>query len=172
MVLRIVLGAVYTAMAVGQLASFGHMPGILAAYGLVDGAAATALAVALIAGELVCGVWFLARPRSKTLAPVWVYTAVAVMWSLLAVQAYARGLTVTNCGCFGLYLSQRLSWFVLTQDALTLLYAGLLLHGARKAPAAPAQRAVPSRGTEQDETAAPVQSPPGIEEADPDARIR
>lgn len=32
MVLRIVLDAVYTAMAVGQLASFGHMPGVLAAY--------------------------------------------------------------------------------------------------------------------------------------------
>ncbi|MBT2510581.1 hypothetical protein J7I98_33000 [Streptomyces sp. ISL-98] len=127
MVLRIVLGAVYTAMAFGQLASFGHMPGILTAYGLVDGAAATALAVALIAGELVCGVWFLARPRSKTVAPVWVFTAVSVMWSFLAVQAYARGLTVTNCGCFGIYLSQRLSWFVLAQDALMLLYAGLLL---------------------------------------------
>ncbi|WP_236240222.1 MauE/DoxX family redox-associated membrane protein [Streptomyces sp. CC228A] len=136
MVLRIVLGAVYTAMAVGQLASFGHMPGILAAYGLVDGGAATALAVALIAGELVCGIWFLARPRSKALAPVWVYTAVSVVWSLLAVQAYARGLTVANCGCFGIYLSQRLSWFVLAQDALTLFYAGLLLHGARSRPAA------------------------------------
>ncbi|MBT2487213.1 hypothetical protein J7E96_01395 [Streptomyces sp. ISL-96] len=170
MVLRIVLGAVYTAMAVGQLASFGHMPGILAAYGLVDGVAETALAVALIAGELVCGVWFLARPRSKTVAPVWVFTAVAVIWSFLAVQAYARGLTVTNCGCFGIYLSQRLSWFVLAQDALTLLYAGLLLRGTRTARP-PARRALSSRGTEPDETAAPAESPPVTEEADPDARI-
>jgi hypothetical protein len=139
MVLRIVLGAVYTAMAVGQLASFGHMPGILAAYGLVTGAAATALAVALIAGELVCGVLFLARPRSKALAPVRVFTAVAVVWALLAVQAYARGLTVANCGCFGIYLSQRLSWFVLVQDALLLLYAGLLLRGTRRHRVAPAE---------------------------------
>ncbi|MCX4582392.1 MauE/DoxX family redox-associated membrane protein [Streptomyces sp. NBC_01481] len=139
MVLRIMLGAVYAAMALGQLASIGHMPGILAAYGLATGGAATALAVALIAGELVCGVWFLARPRSKALAPVWVFTAVSVVRSFLAVQAYARGLTVANCGCFGIYLSQRLSWFVLVQDALTLLYAGLLLHGARRRPAAPAE---------------------------------
>jgi hypothetical protein len=138
MVLRIVLGAVYTAMAVGQLASFGHMPRVLAEYGLLTGVA-TALAVALIAGELVCGVWFLARPRSKALAPVWVFTAVSVAWSLLAAQAYARGLTVANYGPFGIYLSQRLSWFVLAQDALTLLYAGLLLRGARRHPAAPAK---------------------------------
>jgi len=132
MVLRIVLGTVYTVMAIGQLASFGHMPRILSAYGLVTGGAATALAAALIAGELVCGIWFLARPRSKALAPVWVYTGVSMVWSLLAAQAYARGLGVANCGCFGIYLTQRLSWFVLLQDALTLLYAGLLIHSARR----------------------------------------
>lgn len=130
MVLRIVLGTVYTAMAIGQLASFAHMPGILSAYGLLTGGAATVLAVVLIAGELLCGVWFLTRPRSKALAPVWAYTGVSVVWTLLAVQAYARGLTVANCGCFGIYLTQRLSWFVLLQDALTLLYAGLLLRAA------------------------------------------
>lgn len=135
MVLRIVLGAVYTAMAIGQLASFGHMPAILSAFGLVTGSAATALAVVLIAGELVCGIWFLARPRSKALPPVWVYTGVSVVWSLLAAQAYACGLTVANCGCFGIYLAQRLSWFVLFQDALTLLYAGLLLRAAHVRPA-------------------------------------
>ncbi|MDF2263835.1 hypothetical protein P2Q00_00030 [Streptomyces coacervatus] len=141
MVLRIVLGAVYTAMALGQLASLGRMPGILAAYGLVTGAAAISLAVALIAGELVCGVGLLARPRSKALPPVWVFTAVSVVWSLLAVQAFARELTVANCGCFGSYLFQRLSWFVLVQDALTLVYAGLLLRGVRRRPSPPAEPA-------------------------------
>lgn len=135
MVLRIVLGALYTAMAIGQLASFGQMPAILSAYGLVTGGAATALAVALIVGELVCGLWFLARPRSKVLAPVWVYTGVSLVWSLLAAQAYARGLAVPNCGCFGVYLAQRLSWFVLAQDSLMLLYAWLLFHAARRAHA-------------------------------------
>ncbi|MBT2366117.1 hypothetical protein J7E88_12560 [Streptomyces sp. ISL-10] len=135
MVLRIVLGTVYTAMALGQLASFEHMPRILAAYGLPADGAATVLAAALIAGELVCGIWFLGRPRSKALAPVWVYAGVSLVWSLLAVQAYARGLGVDNCGCFGIYLTQRLSWFVLFQDALTLLYAAVLIHSARRAPA-------------------------------------
>jgi len=63
-----------------------------------------------------------------------------VVWSLLAGQAYARGLTVANCGCFGSYLSQRLSWFVLVQDALMLFYAGLLLRGALSCPTAAQSR--------------------------------
>lgn len=91
----------------------------------------------------MCGVWFLARPRSKALAPVWVYTGVSVVWTGLAVQAYARGLTVANCGCFGIYLRQRLSWFVLLQDALTLLYAAVLIHSARRAH-------VPARGDREE----------------------
>ncbi|MFF8844368.1 MauE/DoxX family redox-associated membrane protein [Streptomyces sp. NPDC015127] len=151
MVLRIVLGMVYTAMAVGQLASFGHMPRILSAYGLVTGPAANVPAVALIAGELVCGIWFLARPRSKALAPVWAYTGVSVVWTVLAVQAYARGLDVDNCGCFGIHLTQRLSWFVLFQDGLTLLYAAVLIRAARRVPA-------PSR-TGQEEVSRGVRVP-------------
>ncbi|GAA3783981.1 MauE/DoxX family redox-associated membrane protein [Streptomyces chiangmaiensis] len=135
MVLRLVLGAVYTAMAVGQLASLTGMPAIVGAYGLVHGVAAAVLVVLLIAGELVCGVWFLTRPRSTAITPVWVYTAVSLAWSGLAVQAYARGLPVDNCGCFGNYLTQRLSWFVLLQDALTLVYAAVLVHTARAASA-------------------------------------
>jgi hypothetical protein len=137
MVLRLVLGTVYTAMTVGQLASFGEMPGILAMYGPVSNVVAAALAVVLITGEMVCGVWFLARPHSKAITPVWVYTGVSLIWSTLAVQAFARGKTVVNCGCFGVYLSQRLGWFVLVQDGLTLLYAALLLRTARAGPFLP-----------------------------------
>jgi len=133
--LRIVLGAVYIAMVIGQLASLPRMPGILGAYGLVHGSAAGLLAVVLIGGELVCGVWFLARPGSMAIAPVWVYTGGSLVWAVLAAQAYTRGLVVGDCGCFGVYLTQPLRWFVLVEDALTLFYAGLLLRGARCLPA-------------------------------------
>ena len=128
-----ILGAVYTAMAAGQMASWSQMPDILGAYRVLPAAALPWLAGALIAGELVAGVWLLARPRSHALAPVWVYTAVSVVWAALALQAQLRGLPVDNCGCFGVYLSQRLSWFVLAQDALLLGYAALLVRSARRA---------------------------------------
>ncbi|MGI5346757.1 MauE/DoxX family redox-associated membrane protein [Streptomyces sp. CA-250714] len=139
MVLRIVLGTVLMAMATGQLASLGEMPDILAAYRLVTGAGAAALAGVLITGELVSGAWFLTRPRSMARTPVWAYTAVALMWSALALQAYVRELKVDNCGCFGRYLTQSLSWIVLVQDALMLLYAGLLLRVSQRAPPPPGQ---------------------------------
>ncbi len=149
MVLRSVLGGVFTAMALGQAVSFAQMPEILSAYGLVSGAGATVPAVSLTAGELVCGVWFLARPRSRAIAPVWVYTAVSVVWAGLAVQAYARAVVVSNCGRFGRYLSQSLGWFVLLQDGLLLVYAAVLLRGARSAaasdPADTSGRSAPSR---------------------------
>jgi hypothetical protein len=140
MALRLVLGAIYTAMAVGQLASFQRLPDILAAYGLAHGPAAATLATVLIVGELVCGLWFLTRLGSAARSPVWVYTAVSLVWSALAAQAYNRGLAVDNCGCFGSYLTQRLTWFVLLQDALTLVYAAVLLRGTRRARAAPIRR--------------------------------
>ncbi|MGQ0575622.1 MAG: MauE/DoxX family redox-associated membrane protein [Pseudonocardia sp.] len=137
MLLRLALGVLMLGQAIGQLVSWDAMPGILAAYGLPLGAA-TALAVALVAGELVCGVWFVARPRSTALAPVLVYFGVTLVFAGLGGQALLRGLEVVNCGCFGVYLSQRLSLFVLAQDALLLGYGYLLLRARRRARVAPA----------------------------------
>jgi hypothetical protein len=128
--LRAILGALYTAMALGQVASWTRMPAILDAYRLTHGAGSLVLAVALVVGELVCGLWLVARARSPALAPVWVYTAVSGVWATLGVQAVLRGLTVTNCGCFGVYLRQRLSWLVLAQDMLLLVYAVVLIRAA------------------------------------------
>lgn len=128
MVLRFILGVLYLAQAAGQLASWDVMPGLLAAYG-VPLPAATVLAVLLVIGELTCGVWFVLAPRSTALAPVLAYLAVTLTFAVLGVQALARGVEVANCGCFGVYLGQRLSLFVLVQDALLLLYGALLVRG-------------------------------------------
>ncbi|MEU3143070.1 MULTISPECIES: MauE/DoxX family redox-associated membrane protein [unclassified Streptomyces] len=142
MILRIILGVVLAAMALGQLASFDTMPAILTTYGVTSGAASTALAVALISAETVTAVWFLVRPRSRAAAPVVLYTAVAVVWAALAFQAFARGLALDNCGCFGTYGAQPLRWYVLIEDALMLLYAWMLWRGLRRARTlSPAARA-------------------------------
>jgi hypothetical protein len=129
MVLRIILGAVYLAMAAGQLASWPSMPEILRAYDAAPAALLPWLAAGIIAAELLTAAWFLLRPRSSALTPVWTYTAAALVWTALGVQAYVRGFAVDNCGCFGLYLTQRLSWLTLAQDGLMLLYAVFLIRG-------------------------------------------
>lgn len=145
MILRLILGVLLVVMAAGQLASFDAMPGIIGAYGLTGAAASTALAVALIAGEALAGVWFLVRPRCTAATPAWIYAAVSAVWAVLAAQAFARGLALNNCGCFGIYATQPLRWFVLVEDALMLLYAGLLLRGShRRWTSAPASGAADS----------------------------
>lgn len=133
MVLRIVLGAVYVAMGAGQLASWPSMRRILSAYQAVPAGVLPWLAAVLIVAELLAGVWLLARPRSRALTPVWVYTGVAMLWAALGVRAYARRLAVDNCGCFGVYLTQRLTWFTLAQDGLLLVYATIMIRGGLRA---------------------------------------
>jgi hypothetical protein len=127
MVMRVVLGVVFVAMAAGQLASWTSMPDILDAYEALPAGALPWLAGVLIAAELTAGVWLVARPRSLALTPVWIYMAVAVAWTVLGVQAFVRDVPVSNCGCFGRYLTQRLSWFTLAQDALLVGYGLLML---------------------------------------------
>lgn len=127
MVLRICLGVVCLAMAVGQVASGGEFARILADYRVVGGAGAGVLAALLVVGELIAAVGLLARPRGRALVPVVAYSAVSAVWAGLAVQAFARGLVLENCGCFGRYLGQPLWWGVLAQDALLLMYAVLLV---------------------------------------------
>ncbi|MCZ4124057.1 MauE/DoxX family redox-associated membrane protein [Streptomyces sp. H39-S7] len=151
MILRIVLGAVLAAMAVGQLASFDAMPAIVTTYDLTSGAISTALAVALISAEIATAGWFLARSRFRAATPVWLYTGVAVVWSVLAAQAFARGLVLDNCGCFGTYAAQPLRWYVLVEDALMLLYAWLLWRGLRRArPASLTARVFTAAPTSQE----------------------
>jgi hypothetical protein len=131
-IVRLVLGTLFVGMAAGQALSWPHMPEILAAY-QVPGLANHGFVAGLTAAHLVCGLWLLARPRSSSLAPVWLYLAVALLWTGLGLQGVLRGLEVDNCGCFGLYLTQRLSWFVLAQDGLLLLYGYLMVRSARRA---------------------------------------
>lgn len=130
--IRLVLGLLFLGMALGQLASWAQLPEIFAAYQL-PGLGSPGFAAALIAAELVVGGWLVGRPRSTALTPVWLYLAVALFWSGLGLQAILRGIEVGNCGCFGVYLTQQLSWFVLAQDGLLLLYGYVMVRGARRA---------------------------------------
>lgn len=125
-VARIYLGVLLAAMALGQLLSLGRFTDALADY---DAGSASALAAVLIALEATAALGLLAVPtlrRAGALAGI----AAAAVWSALAVQALARGLDVDNCGCFGAYLSQPLTGWVVPQDALFLLVALWVARGA------------------------------------------
>ncbi|MGI9003298.1 MAG: MauE/DoxX family redox-associated membrane protein [Pseudonocardia sp.] len=133
-ILQRVLGGLFTVMAAFQLADLPGFVRVLETFQLGGTAVAWAIAMALLAGELVSGGWLLIVPRRRPLLPAWVFAATAVLWSALAAQAFARGLALDNCGCFGVYLAQPLRWWVLLQDAALLGYAALLLRAADRRP--------------------------------------
>jgi hypothetical protein len=115
------------AMAAGQIADTGGFANILRTFELF-GDAESQLAVLISIVELVTGAAILlagATPgsRMRVVAPLGLL--VAVFWTVVAAQAYARGLDVPNCGCFGVYLGQSLRWWVLLEDAGMLVLAWL-----------------------------------------------
>lgn len=116
---RIVLGVLLAAMAAGQLSDPGGFVDILRDYRMIPPALVPAFAGALMALEAAAAVLlFRGRRAGGSLA-----LTVAVVWSVLAVTAFARGLALTNCGCFGVHLGQSLRWWVLVEDAEFLALA-------------------------------------------------
>ena len=118
MIARGALALLVVAMAAGQLGDTGGFADILRSYA-VFGAAAGTLAAAIPIVELVAAAGLLAGRRFGGSLGI----AVAVFWSALGAQAFVRGLTVENCGCFGVYLGQELRWWTLLQDVYVLLLA-------------------------------------------------
>lgn len=118
MIARLVLGLLLLAMAAGQLTSLGTFADALRGYRLL-GDAAEAFAYAIPAVEAASGLAVLLRRRAGGLLGL----TVAGFWTGLASQAFARGLELDNCGCFGRYLAQELRWWILIEDAEFLLLA-------------------------------------------------
>lgn len=117
------LGLLLAAMAAGQLLSFGAFERALDAYAL---SALRDLAGVLVIVEIVAAAGLLASAsvwRAVARAAGLLGLAVAGFWTALAAQAFARGLELDNCGCFGAYLAQPLRWWVLLEDAYMLVLA-------------------------------------------------
>ena len=112
-VARPILAVLLLAMAAGQLLDPAGFFDILETYDVGPEALVPVVGLVLIAGEVVGGVALLTK---VDIGPP-VALAVALRWTALGVQAFARGLALPNCGCFGVYLSQPLRWWVLVQDA-------------------------------------------------------
>ena len=127
------------AMAAGQLSDVRGFERILGEYRVL-GSAVSALAVAVPAAEVLVGLALLLHRRLpyrlRIVAAVG-GLAVALFWSGLAVQAFARGLTLENCGCFGVHLGQELRWWILLEDAEFLLLAALSARAAAVRPSSP-----------------------------------
>jgi hypothetical protein len=125
-----VLGALLVAEGAGKLAHPRGYVDALAAFRLFPSAALWTVSVVWLLAELTCGTALLVaglsrhpRRTSSLVASVGAL-GLSVGYATLAFSAYFRGLHIANCTCFGVYLKQRLSLFVLAQEVYMLAYTG------------------------------------------------
>lgn len=141
-VAALLYGLLLAGMAAGQLASLAAFGEALESYDLL-GPLTPAARFGLPVVEILVALGLLLSRRLPPFAARAAGLAgvlVALVWMTLAVQAFARGLVVENCGCFGAYFTQRLRWWVLLEDAYLLLLAFLAARSvavtlARRRPA-------------------------------------
>jgi hypothetical protein len=132
-----VYGLVFVAQGVGKaLDPNGYMAALDAFHVLRPAALGPlslgALGLVWTVLELLAGVAMLygglARAPAKqlTLAGIMLAFGISCAYLTLDVGAYARHLPIENCTCFGVYLRQRLSWFVILQESAVIVLLGWL----------------------------------------------
>lgn len=132
------LATLLLSMGLAQLSDFGGFADVLASYQAFPRRSALPVALAIMVAEMVAGLGLMAGGKSRRVGAN-VAVGAAVFWTALGVQAFARGLNLSNCGCFGVHLPQRLWWGVLVQDSVflasTLWVARAVRPGATIPPA-------------------------------------
>jgi hypothetical protein len=78
----------------------------------------------------------LARAPAKELALAGVMVALGLSSAYLALEvgALARHLPIQSCTCFGSYLAQRLSWFVIVQETAVMALLTWLFRSTARWP--------------------------------------
>jgi uncharacterized membrane protein YphA (DoxX/SURF4 family) len=120
------------ASAIGKLADMPGFFAIVASYRLLPAAVIPVSAWALALFELSVAAWLIAgrRMREAALALAALHI-VYLAWLLIAL---ARGLSIANCGCFGVYWPRPLTWLTPLEDVFLLTLAVLLWRGVRSIP--------------------------------------
>jgi hypothetical protein len=120
-VLRMFFALLLLASSVGK---FLDMPGFYAvvdSYDVLAEQLVPALAWALALSELVLAVWLLLGVETRLAALGVIALHIAyISWVGLALL---RGLSLPNCGCFGVYLARPLTAFTLLEDIVLLMLA-------------------------------------------------
>ena len=123
-VLRWAFVLLLLASSIGKLLDMAGFITVVESYQSLPPAATPAAAWGLVATELVLAIWLAtgsALPRS-TLAIVGLHA----MYFFWIGTALLRGLSLANCGCFGVYLARPLTGWTLLEDGVLLLLALLL----------------------------------------------
>lgn len=130
---RFSLAALLLAMAFGQISDLPGFVDIMKTYEVGEETIAYALTMFLLLGEILGGLGLLVANVGQERWRIYSAGAalgVAFLWSFLALQAFARGLNVPNCGGFGVHLAQPLGGGILVQNAIFIVWALAAFMGA------------------------------------------
>lgn len=98
--------------------------GIVDSYAMLPDALTPPSAFALAVWEIILGLWLLSRWKCRAAAVALI--ALHMLYLLWLLAALARGLSLPNCGCFGVYWPRPLTWQSPLEDLALLLLAIVL----------------------------------------------
>lgn len=127
---RGLLAVLLLAMAAGQLSDVAGFARVLDGYRLLPHWLLSPAAWGLAGAEAMAGLALLRRRGGGSGLAL----AVAIVWSAFAVQAFARGVALDNCGCFGVHFGQSLRWWVLLEDVEFVALAAWVRRSERRTP--------------------------------------
>jgi methylamine utilization protein MauE len=130
LVVRVLIGLLLLATSLGKLLDLPGFARILGSYRALPDASLQAVALAISIAELALSVWLLSGRglTGAALASAALHTVYAV-WSASGV---ARGLKLSNCGCFGVFLARPLGWSTVAEDMVLVGLSLWLLALARR----------------------------------------
>jgi hypothetical protein len=126
---RILFGLIFVTTSVGKLLDNRGFAEVLQNYRLFPSWLVLPLALAISLGELYLGL-LLWRNRQLVRAAL-ATVAINSGYFLLAALTLWRGIALTNCGCFGVFLARPLSHWTLVEDGILVVLSFILLSLAR-----------------------------------------
>lgn len=112
--LRVFIGLVLLATALGKLLDVPGFSRVLATYEVLPESLLTPLAAAVPLAELALAVWLFSGRRILGAAAA--SGAMHLVYAAWSAAAILRGLKLANCGCFGVFLARPLGWSTVAED--------------------------------------------------------
>ena len=128
-VLRIFIGTILVASAVGKALDFSGFVLVLQTYEAFPSILLWPVAVVAIVIEAVLGLWMLSGWRLATSALM--AAGLNGLYAIWMTVTLLRGLELDNCGCFGVFLQRPLTWTSPLEDLVMVGFCYWLSRLAR-----------------------------------------
>ena len=129
-VLRGFIGLVLLATAVGKLLDVPGFARILGSYQALPESFLLPLALAILLAELALSIWLFSGWRLTGAA--FVSVAMHLTYAAWSAAGVLRGLKLSNCGCFGVFLARPLGWSTVIEDISMVGLSAWLLALSRR----------------------------------------